>query len=362
MDKDTYELRLMAGNGPITRTILRTPLRDATPAEIPIIDIGPLTSSSSSLVDRQDVARQIKDAAMNNGFFYIKNHAVPSSVTDEAYSACLEFFRQPLETKLKADQALSTYFNGYKGPNKQRINPNESIDVRETLSWTYDPRFDPTVEDPSKIPAQAAENIHSEEFIWAATSHLPQLKDSLIEYFKGCLTVARALTRSFALSLDLPEDFFDEKVKIPDASFAFNYYPPIPDAKPNDEEMQVSIGSHTDFQLFTILWQDEVGGLQVLNREGQWINAKPIPGTFVVNIGDYLQRITNDKYVSTVHRAQNMSGCERISMPFFWGFGLHESCHVLQSCVGPEGSKYEEINCKAWVQKRVQDMLKVSKS
>ncbi|CAM1501219.1 Fc.00g103810.m01.CDS01 [Cosmosporella sp. VM-42] len=357
----TTDLRLMSGNGPVSRKVLRTPLRDASPDEIPIIDIGPMFSSS--LDERQYVARQIRDAAMNNGFFYITNHGVPNTVTNDAYASCLEFFRQPLQTKMKADQKKSTYFNGYNPPRNQQINPNESVDIRETFSWTYDPRFDPLiVSDLSQMPEKAKKNIHPEDFPWEATSHLPQFKESIVKYFENCLMIARGLTRSFALSLDLPEDFFDSKVKIPDASFAFNYYPPIPKpSEPDDSELQVSIGSHTDFQLFTILWQDDAGGLQVLNRKGQWINAKPIPGTFVVNIADYLQRITNDRYVSTVHRAQNWSGRERISMPFFWGFGLHESCGVLETCVGPEGTKYEEINCEEWVRRRVKDMLKVSK-
>lgn len=119
-----------------------------------------------------------------------------------------------------------------------------------------------------------------------------------------------------------------------------------------------SIGSHTDFLM---LWQDDVGGLQVLNHEGQWIAAQPIEGTLVVNIGDYMQRITNDRHVSTVHRAKNWSGRERVSMPFFWGFGLHESCEVLESCLGEGGtSKYEKIRCVDWVASRLGHLLDMS--
>lgn len=124
-----------------------------------------------------------------------------------------------------------------------------------------------------------------------------------------------------------------------------------------DPNAPVSIGSHTDFQLFTILWQDDRGGLQVLNRQGQWIRAAPIPGTLVVNIADYLQRITNDRYVSTVHRAQNHSGRERVSLPFFVGFNWNESCAVLDSCVAPgEEKKYDEISCAEWVKRRARAM------
>ena len=99
----------------------------------------------------------------------------------------------------------------------------------------------------------------------------------------------------------------------------------------------------------------------MLNREGEWINAAPMEGTFVVNIGDYMQRITNDRYISTVHRAKNLSGKERVSMPLFFGFNLNETCGVLPSCVDVDHpAKYEAISCEEWVSLRVREMLKTS--
>ena len=361
----TIELRLSSGNGPITRTILKTPPRDALPSEIPIIDIS--GTFSSSVEERRAVASKIRDAAMNNGFFYISNHGVDEALIEELQDAWREFFKQDLETKKKADISRSAYFNGYKGPGTQRINRDEGVDVRETFSWTYDPRYDPSVaEEVNAIPPEARQFMRPEEFPWEATAHMPRLKEAVVKYFAECLRMARALTRAFALSLDLDEEFFANKVKYPDAAYAFNYYPPLPTASspPSALEDQaggdVSIGSHTDFQLFTILHQQyDVSGLQVLNRAGQWLNAAPVRGTFVVNIADYLQRVTNGRYVSTVHRARNTSGRERLSMAFFWGFGLHESCGVVESCVGEEGVLFEEIGCEEWVQRRAREMMKV---
>ncbi len=194
--------------------------------------------------------------------------------------------------------------------------------------------------------------LRTETYHWEATSKLANFKPAILAYWRSCLSLARALVRTFALSLSLPEDYFDSKITYPDAALALNYYPPIPTQDQSND--QVSIGSHTDFQLFTMLYQDSVGGLQVLNRSGQWINAAPIPGTLVVNIADFMQRITNDQYVSTVHRAQNISEKERVSMPFFFGFNLNESCGVLDSCVKEgETKKYEEISCYEWVRRRV---------
>ncbi|KAK8140112.1 2OG-Fe(II)oxygenase [Apiospora sp. TS-2023a] len=362
-DIPTTQLLISSGNGPVARTVLQTPLRDAEPSEIPVIDVSGLFSPS--LADRQAVARRIRDAATNTGFFYIAQHGIPAQTTEAAHAACLDFFRQPAEVKQRASIDRSRRFNGYKPAATQRINPFESVDVRESFSWVYDPRFDPAVADVNQIPPEAAAHLCPEDFPWEATANLPQFKAAIVDYWRSCLELARALIRAFALALDLDEHFFDSKVTYPDAVLAMNYYPPIPKPKGDDaaarpqSEQEVSIGSHTDFQLFTILWQDDNGGLQVLNRQGQWINAKPIEGTLVVNIADYLQRITNDRYISTVHRAQNWSGRERVSLPFFVGFNWDESCGVLDNCVAEgEEKRYDEISCAEWVTRRARAMYR----
>lgn len=346
----TTLLRLASVKGPTTRTILRTPLRDALPTEIPVIDLsGALTSSLES---RKAVAGQIRDAAINSGFFYIKNHGVDPSLLSSAYKACLDFFRQDPENKMRAWVGKSRQHNGYRPFGTQRINQDESVDARESFSIRYDPQNDTAVDISSP---------ESEDFHWEATANLPHFKDSMIAYHRSCLELARLMVQLFALSLNLPEDYFDSKSQCPDATLTLNYYRPlsvVPSV--SEDSSHVSIGSHTDFQLFTILWQDAIGGLQVLNRDGQWIRATPIEGTFVVNIADYMQRITNDLYVSTVHRAQNWTGKERVSMPFFFGFGLDQSCGIVATCV-PEGEKpkYEEITCGEWLERRVKYMLDV---
>ncbi|XP_044715674.1 2OG-Fe(II) oxygenase superfamily domain-containing protein [Hirsutella rhossiliensis] len=299
---NTMELRLASGNGPVTRTVLRSPVRDAEPSEIPVIDLSRLFSDT--LADREAVASQIHDAASNMGFFYVKNHGIPLQEIRGAYEAALDFFRQGPAEKIKADATEGPYDSGWRGPRTQRVNPDEGVDVRET------------------IPHEAAQYIGQGKPAFEGTEQVPQLKESLERYYKSCLALARALTRAFALSLGLYEDAFDTKVQYPDASLEVNFYPPLAQGsdssssnsarrEPKDADSRISIGSHTDFLFFTMLWQDDVGGLQVLNHEGQWIAAKPIEGTLVVNIGDYMQRITNDRYVSTVHRAKNWSGRER---------------------------------------------------
>ncbi|KAL9019973.1 MAG: hypothetical protein Q9185_002763 [Variospora sp. 1 TL-2023] len=353
---ETVQLRLASGNGPVTRTVLRTPLRDALPSEIPVIDISRIFSSS--LDERKAVARQIHDAASKIGFFYVNNHGIPLDQINSAHVASLDFFRQDFAEKIKADATKGPFDSGWRGPDTQRVNPDEGVDVRETYSVLYEPRLDSTIQDPASIPEEAARYIGLGRPAFEKTEQVPHFEANVKRHYQSCLALARALTRAFALSLDLPEDGFDSKVQYPDAALEVNFYHPRAKGSgtlnPEDPNAPVSIGSHTDFQLFTMLWQDNVGGLQILNHDGQWIAAQPIEGTLVVNIGDYLQRITNDKYVSTVHRAKNLSGRERISMPFFWGFGLHESCQVLENCLGKEGTaKYAEVRCVDWVERRL---------
>lgn len=160
-----------------------------------------------------------------------------------------------------------------------------------------------------------------EEHLWSATSHLPDFKRVSLEYWGSCLNLARRLNKIFALSLDLPEDYFDSVTTFPGADGVYNFYPALPTGNADSSKADVGLGSHTDFQCFTLLWQDMSGGLQILNSNSEWIWATPMEGTFVVNIGDFLSRLTNDRYKSTVHRAYNrgLENKDRISMPFFFG-------------------------------------------
>ncbi|KAK0713633.1 2og-Fe oxygenase family protein [Lasiosphaeria miniovina] len=351
------QLRIVSGNGIVTRDVLNTPLRDAAPSELPIIDVSGIFSAAQA--DRQAVADQIRAAATSTGFFYIANHGIPAPVTDAACSASLDFFRQPAELKEPANARHSRanqFKVGWKPPQSQHINPFESVDRRESFSWVYHAAHDPSVDGAADIPPKVAAFLHSDAdgFPWTAAP--PQLGAALIPCWQAVLGLGRALVRSMALALGLDEHAFDAKFTHPDAAMAVNYYRPL---RPSAAEgvSDVSIGSHTDFQLFTILWQDAAGGLQVLSREGQWLRAAPVPGAFVVNFGDYMQRITNDRFLSTVHRVQNRSGRERLSMAFFFGFNLDESCAVLDTCVAPgEEKRYDEVGCYEWMQRRLRAM------
>ncbi|KAI4863243.1 Clavaminate synthase-like protein [Hypoxylon rubiginosum] len=345
------KLELRTALGPVYRDVLPHPPRDCTADEIPVVDLAPMFSED--LADRKRVAGAIRAAATNNGFFYVKNHGIPKETISRCKQQVLNFMRQPPEKKNLVDsRTYSKYFNGYLGKSKTQISSSESVDIRESFGFRYSPELDPDHPmDIEEVSEEVRAWIRAEEFVWEGTSHLPNFKEDCVAYWSSCLTLARRLVRVFALSLGLDENYWDDKVTHPGADSVFNYYPPRT-VEETDNNF-VGLGSHTDLQLFTLLWQDSVGGLQILSKEGQWLKAPPTEGTIVVNIGDFMMRLCNDMYKSTVHRVTNESKAERVSMPFF--FGLNFNCveGVVPSCTSESNPpKYEPISCGNWCQMR----------
>lgn len=141
-----------------------------------------------------------------------------------------------------------------------------------------------------------------------------EFRKAMYSYYGRVYAFSKKLLHIFALALDLPEEYFDEMCTFPMTAIRALQYPPQEVAGGQD----VGIGAHTDYCWFTLVCQDEVPALQVLNDNGVWIDAPPTPRTFVVNIGDFLMQATNGAFQSTVHRVVNLTGQRRLSMPFFF--------------------------------------------
>lgn len=341
---DTYQLELRTAYGPVYRNVLKTLPRDCDPSEVPVIDLSPIYGD---LAARKGLAATIRNAAENTGFFYIKNHGIARTTIGAAHTQAKALFALPEAVKRTVSTRNSSFFNGWTEKHGTNVSPSESRDYREGFMWSYDPRYDPAPGRAAQpVPAAVAPFLKGEEFVWEATGALlPRFKTDVLEYWAACLALARRLIRVFALALELPETYFDELVTYPGADGVFNWYPAASAVPPESSE-DVGLGAHTDLQSFTLLWQDAVGGLQVLTHEGQWVKVPPVEDTFVVNIGDFLMRLSNDRFKSTVHRVFNRAPVERISMPFFFGFNFNEECGVLPSCTSESNpAKYEPITC-----------------
>ena len=337
----SYKLELMTAHGPVFRDVLRKPPRDCGPSEVPIIDVGGIWGDLES---RRSLAATVREAAENTGFFYIKNHGIPRDVTEAAFTQARAFFAEGEDTKRAVSTARSKWYNGWVEKHGTQASPSESRDHREGFGWRYDPVYDPDPKDPGAVPEDIKPWIRGEDFVWEGTSHLAGFKDCLIRYWQESLGLARRMIRVFALALDLPETYFDGIVTYPGADGILNYYPR--NEGPANAAIDVGLGAHTDLQCFTFLWQDSVGGLQVLTKEGEWIKVPPVTDTFVVNIGDFLMRLSNDRFKSTVHRVYNYAPVDRYSMALFFGFNFNEKCAVLPSCTDEDNPpKYTPITC-----------------
>ena len=172
----------------------------------------------------------------------------------------------------------------------------------------------------------------------------------VLDYFDEMTRLSHALLRAFALALDLEEEYFLVSFRKPQTQLSLLHYPPQPPAAPEDE---YGIRPHADATAFTILYQDEVGGLQVQGVNGGWIAAPPISGTYVINIGDMMARWTNDRFASTKHRVFNRSGRERYSLPFFGIPDYDAVVACLPTCQGAGNpAKYEPLSVGDFIKRK----------
>jgi isopenicillin N synthase-like dioxygenase len=147
---------------------------------------------------------------------------------------------------------------------------------------------------------------------WPA--ELPRLRDAMLAYLESIEGLSHRLLRLFALALGLPEETLLANFISPNSRLKLNHYPPQHDPV---SENNIGVIPHSDSGCFTILWQDDNGGLEVQNRDGHWVGAAPLAGSFVVNIGNILQYWSNGRFSSTPHRVINRNGLDRYSIPFF---------------------------------------------
>ncbi|KAJ9219823.1 hypothetical protein DTO169C6_7814 [Paecilomyces variotii] len=299
---------------------------------IPIIDLAPM--SSPNIEERKELAKQIYDACSRVGFFYIKNHGVQEELIRKVHEAAHDYFALPEDKKMESYIGNSQKFRGFSPLYGEHSDEELSDKPAGNLSEAFDIGYE-IAGDSQKGPDDVLPPDHYSLYggnQWPKEEHLPGFKKTYLAYFQEILELSRRMMKIFALALQLPEDYFDGIVKHPGCISRLMHYPPQP--VPGEEV--AGINTHTDYECFTILSQDKVPALQVLNVKGQWVAAPPIPGTFVINIGDFFAFWTNGIFRSTLHRATNLTGEERFSVPFFFGVDYDATISVLESCITAE--------------------------
>jgi len=312
---------------------------ESTFNEIPVINIEDATSSDPHI--RRLLADEIRDACINVGFFYVMNHGVSKEIISSGLACAKRFFSLPAADKEALDIHKSSNFKGYTALLGENTNPENRGDLHEGFDIGWEDMSGSTRADDGEMTGQ---NVWPEG--------LPGFREEVLEYYHAVVHLGKTLFPLFALALDLPEDFFDDKTTKPAAIMRLLHYPPQIGTV---DDRVIGIGAHTDYECFTILWQDQVQALQVLNTNKQWIDAVPIPGSFVVNLGDQFARWTNDVFQSTVHRAVNRSGVERYSIPLFFGTDYDVELNPLPSCIDEDAPpKYEVVTAGEYVKSRLE--------
>jgi len=267
-------------------------------AGLPVIDLSQLAGGAAG---RDAIATQIGAACRDHGFFYVTGHGVPAGLLDQLAAASAEFFALPPAAKLEIAMARGgRAWRGYFPVGAELTSGRP--DLKEGLYFGAELHAD----DPR---VAAGWPLHGANLF---PRQVASLRPLVLSYLDQLTRVGQAVLAGIALSLGLEAGYFATGYAAdPTILFRIFHYPPQAGG-----EDSWGVGEHTDYGLLTLLAQDDSGGLQIAAPAG-WIDAPPIPGTFVCNIGDMLDRLTAGWYRSTPHRVRNRSGHGRLSFPFF---------------------------------------------
>jgi isopenicillin N synthase-like dioxygenase len=295
---------------------------------IPVIDLGPTLAGEPGAAE--NAAKALRVALTEIGFYYIANHGIPAAMIADIYRQAARFHALPLEEKLAI--RIDRHNVGYlpiKGDTLRtstvaavtKANLNEALFIARDLPPGH----------PDVVAGRRFRSMNQ----WPAA--LPGFREIVVAYCGAAEMLVRRLVPLYARALDLPPDYFDAAFAEPQYKLRMTHYPQQP---VTDDEF--GIAPHTDTSFLTLLAPNDVPGLSIRAQSGEWIAAPPIPGAFVVNGGQLLQRWTNDTFLATPHRAVNHTGGERYALAFFCDANIDWPIAAVPTCVGPDNPpKYE---------------------
>jgi isopenicillin N synthase-like dioxygenase len=311
---------------------------------IPRLDLNNYINGSAA--DRKQFSDDIGKAFNETGFVTITNHGLSKQLIDELYAQVKNLFALPDATKSKYEIPGLAGQRGYTGRGKETAKGFKTPDLKEF--W----QIGQTVTDGSPIKELYPDNIVVDE--------LPVFNTTTREVYKKLESAGTHLLRAIAVYLNLDENYFDNKVHNGNSILRTLHYFPIldPDSVPADA---VRAGAHEDINLITLLIGASADGLELLTREGAWFPVKAHGEDLVVNVGDMLQRLTNNKLKSTTHRVVNppreLMKNSRYSVPFFLHPVSDMDLTSLETCINAEHPKlYPDITAGEYLDERLREI------
>lgn len=315
--------------------------------EIPSLDLADFTSGTPA--QKAAFVHKLGEAYQNIGFVAIKNHGLSQDLQDRLYGSIKDFFNLPDAIKSKYEKPEIGFQRGYTGKGKEHAKGRNTGDLKEFYHVGQELGRIP---DTDPIKSEYPPNIWPEE--------LPEFQNDANEAFRTLESAGKAMLQAIALSLDLDENYFEDKVVHGNSILRQIHYFPIenPDEVPADA---VRAAEHGDINLITLLMGASADGLQVLRRDGKWIPITALPDQLVVNVGDMLERLTNKKLKSTIHRVVNppkeKMNTSRYSIPFFMHPRSEMDLTCLDSCVDGEHPKqFEDATAGEFLEERLREL------
>ena len=312
--------------------------------QVPSLDLADFVGTDS--IKRKKFVTDLGDAYTNIGFVAIRNHYLNEALSAKLYELIKAFFALPDSVKQKYEIPELAGQRGYIGKGKEHAKGRNTGDLKEFYHIGQE------VEDNDPIKKEYPNNVWPEE--------LPQFNKIGLEVYRSLEKTGIQMLKAIALYLNLPENYFDGKVKHGNSILRPIHYFPIdnPDAVPADA---VRAAEHGDINLITLLMGASADGLQVLRRDGKWIPITALPEQLVVNVGDMLERLTNKKLKSTIHRVVNPArqhmNKPRYSIPFFMHPRSEMSLAALPVCIDKEHPKvWDDITAGNFLNQRLREI------
>lgn len=307
--------------------------------EIPSLDLADFTSGDPER--KAKFVQEIGKAFNNIGFVAIKNHGLSEELRGKLYEAVQKFFYQPDELKKKYEFPELAGQRGYVGKGKETAKGHSRPDLKEFYHVGQ-----PVAEE------DMYKNVFPDE--------VPEFEKYTTEVYRTFENTGKTLLRAIALYLELPEDYFEERVRGGDSILRALHYFPIenPDALP---EGAVRAAAHGDINLITLLMGASAEGLEVLRLDGKWIPVTALPDQIIINVGDMLDRLTNHKLKSTIHRVVNppreKMKTSRFSIPFFMHARPETDLTCLESCIDVNNPRrYENMTAGEFLDERLREL------
>ena len=309
------------------------------PMGIPSVDLALFLNGTAE--EKQQFVNTLGQAYEEIGFVAVKNPLISDQLISKLYHSVQEFFTLPLDVKLKYERKELAGQRGYTSFGKEHAKDSNAGDLKEF--WHF-----------GQIVTEGNKDIYPDNI---PVDELPEFLTNGLEAYKGLENTGRYMLRAIALHLGLEENWFDAHIHEGNSILRPIHYPPIT-SEPKDA---VRAGQHEDINLITLLIGASADGLEVLNKQNEWVAVTALPDHIVVNVGDMLERLTNNQLKSTTHRVVNPPrekwDTPRFSIPFFLHPRNEMKLDCLPSCIKEgENAQYPPITAEDFLNQRLAEI------